>query len=410
MINNTNEKASRDWGIIHKKEKDGKRYWYARIVRYDGNGKKKQYMAKADNKSHARRLRDELEAKYDRRGEKAIEGDKLTFRKLADIYKIKKLIPAEYHGNGDSQRKVAGVRSLAPVLHYCDVLRTHFGAQLIKNISHTDLDEFKTVRLKTNSKRGERSIADVNRTLALMRSIMRFAIQNGWIYQSPFELGQPLISISDEVKRERVMTRDEENRFLKACAGNREIEYQRGGKTITANLKGGREIVKAVVVVALDTAMRKAEILKLRWRDVDLASRVINIIALNTKTATEREVGMTPRVFEELKRLWDISPKDIDYIVFGVADIKRSFKSALNNANIEALHFHDLRHTAITRMVASGLPPMEIMKITGHTQWSTFARYVNPNTQAVKNVANVLSEYNNRANLQDSIEESGYTN
>ncbi len=84
MTNNTIEKSSRDWGIIQKKEKDGSLCWYARITRYDGNGKKKQYTAKADNKSHARRLRDELEEKYNKRGKKAIEGDKMTFRTLAD--------------------------------------------------------------------------------------------------------------------------------------------------------------------------------------------------------------------------------------------------------------------------------------------------------------------------------------
>jgi hypothetical protein len=144
MANNSNEKASRDWGIIQKKEKDGNLYWYARIIRYDGNGKKKQYLRKADNKTHARQLRDDLEEKYNKRGEKAIEGDKLTFRKLVDVYKERKLVAAEYHGKENAQRKVSGVRSLAPVLHYSGILREHFGAYLIKNISHSDLEDFKS--------------------------------------------------------------------------------------------------------------------------------------------------------------------------------------------------------------------------------------------------------------------------
>jgi len=115
MTNNTIEKSSRDWGIIQKKEKDGSLCWYARITRCDGNGKKKQYTAKAENKSHARRLRDELEEKYNKRGKKAIEGDKMTFRTLADIYKDKKLNSAQYHGEGKNKRKVSGLRSLEAV-------------------------------------------------------------------------------------------------------------------------------------------------------------------------------------------------------------------------------------------------------------------------------------------------------
>jgi hypothetical protein len=43
MANITNEKASKDWGIIKKKDKDGNDVFYARIIRYDGSGKKKQY-------------------------------------------------------------------------------------------------------------------------------------------------------------------------------------------------------------------------------------------------------------------------------------------------------------------------------------------------------------------------------
>ena len=393
MVNMTSEKSSRDWGIIQKKEKDGKTYFYARIIRIDGNGKKKQYVAKADNKSHARRLRDELQDNYSKRGEKAIEGDKVTFRKLAEAYKKHKLKPAEYHGNNGAERKVAGLRSVKPVLHYLGVLKEHFGAYLLRNISYTDIEEFKAQRLKTKSKRGERSIADVNRTLALMRTMMRFAVQNGWIHQSPFELGAPLISTSDEVKRERTMSFDEESRFLTACEGEREITYERGGKQIKAKLKGGRELLRALVVVALDTAMRKGELFKLRWKDVDFDQRLITVTAFNSKTSKSRVVGMTQRVMDELLHLWDISLKDLDSSVFGLTDIKKSFSAACADAGIAGLQFHDLRHTAITRMVNAGLPPMEIMKVSGHTQWTTFARYVNPSSQTIRNIADAMTNY-----------------
>ncbi|MGH9967341.1 MAG: hypothetical protein ACREBG_05855, partial [Pyrinomonadaceae bacterium] len=44
----------------------------------------------------------------------------------------------------------------------------------------------------------------------------------------------------------------------------------------------------------------------------------------------------------------------------------------------------DCRHTAITRMIQAGIPATETMKISGHTQFVTFARYVNVNEQAEK--------------------------
>jgi integrase len=235
--------------------------------------------------------------------------------------------------------------------------------------------------------------------------MLRFAVQSGWLYQSPFDLGKPLVSIADEVKRERTLSIGEEIRLLAACANEREIKYKRKGKEITATIKSGREILKALIITALDTAMRKGELLKLKWKDVNLPMRVITIKAMNSKTARPREIGMTQRVFEEFTRLWEISPRDVNLLVFGVTDIKKSFAAACDDSEIKDLRFHDLRHTAITRMVSVGLPPMEIMKVSGHTQWTTFARYVNPNTQAVQRIADVLSKFHDSNSIYENKNE-----
>src|SRR5687767_13255020 len=130
METKTEKKSVRDNGIIQKKDKNGKVSWYARIVRIEGNGKRKQYTQKAESKSHARRLRDELADKFSERGEKAIEGDKMTFRELAEDYKNRKLIPAKYHQN----RKVAGLRSHRTALNFHKTLVLHFGNKRIKDI------------------------------------------------------------------------------------------------------------------------------------------------------------------------------------------------------------------------------------------------------------------------------------
>ena len=185
----------------------------------------------------------------------------------------------------------------------------------------------------------------------------------------------------------------------------------RKGKEITVVRKIQREHIRDLIITALDTAMRKGELLKLRWKDVNFPMRVITVTAMNSKTSKAREIGMTPRVYETFQRLWEQSPKDENERVFGIKnDFKNGFNNACDDANIKDLRFHDLRHTAITRMVNAGLPPMEIMKVSGHTQWTTFARYVNPNTQTVKKIADVLSNYNTQANMQDTGDESKFVN
>jgi integrase len=398
------KKSERDYGIIQKKDKNGNVSWYARIVRIEGDGKKKQYTQKAESKSHARRLRDELSDNFNDRGERGIEGDKLTFRELADDYKERKLIPAKYHQN----RKVAGLRSHRTALNFLNNLLLYFGNKRIKDITPSDIEKFKQKRLdqpiKTERKnnKGEmetferpRAIASVNRELALLRTMLNDAVYNGWLIRSPFLNAKGLVSLSDETKRERVLTSDEEERLLRACSEFITLEYERNGKKIRAHHKSNREHLRPLIITALDTAMRSGELLKLCWSDIDFESRTVNILAFNTKTAKARTVGMTQRVYDELISLWEQSPRDLDELVFGIKDtVKRSFASACRDAEIEGFRFHDCRHTAITRMIQAGLSPMEVMKVSGHTQMNTFARYVNPDTQAVTRIADVLSAFN----------------
>ena len=78
---------------------------------------------------------------------------------------------------------------------------------------------------------------------------------------------------------------------------------------------------------------------------------------------------MTPRVKEEPLSLRSKARYDLDGLVFGIRDsVKRSWRTACAVAGIEDLRSHDLRHTAVTRLVATGLPSAEIMRLSGHKQ------------------------------------------
>lgn len=370
-------KDPKDKGIFQRKDADGSVTWWARIVRVDGNGAPHQYTRRANDKSHARKLKRELEDEHDNNGERGLDGARMVFRELAGQYKTSRLIPAVYHGEGDEQRKVSGLRSYKTPQGFLETLVEHFGAKLIRNITHDDVDQFKLLRLRTPKQRGgHRAIASVNRELELMRAVMRFAARQGWLTRSPFEMGAPVISKADERRRERVLTYNEEKRLLDACTGR-------------------RSHLRPLLVAALDTGLRRGELLKLNWRDVDLAGRTIKVIALNSKTARPRLVAMTPRLVTELEALHSNMPQDLDALVFGITDtVKKSFAAACKAAGVEGFRFHDCRHTAITRMIQAGIAPMEIMKISGHTQHVTFARYVNPDTDAVQRAADTLAAFN----------------
>jgi integrase len=86
-----------------------------------------------------------------------------------------------------------------------------------------------------------------------------------------------------------------------------------------------------------------------------------------------RIVGLTERLSRELRLLWNKSPKESNGLVFGVTStVKNAWKAACKDAGLDDLRFHDLRHTATTRLIRAGVPATEVMKVTGHTQTKTF--------------------------------------
>lgn len=214
------------------------------------------------------------------------------------------------------------------------------------------------------------------RELQLLRAVLNFAKRNGWIIQNPFEKGESLISQAQENRRDRILSREEEARLLEACNGRR------------AHLR-------SILICALDTGMRRGEILQLCWKDVNIEEEIITIRATTTKTMRPRSVPITTRLREELKRLRGMAPDGPEFSVFGIeTDIKHGFTSACRAAGIEDFHFHDCRHTATTRLAQSGLSPLELMRITGHSQLNTLTRYFNQTNEQLKKAAAALDAFN----------------
>lgn len=346
---------------------------YARFVYTDSSGKRREKHLKADSKLQARELYDQMKREFKDYGQQTIDSSRMTFRQLAKVYEEHKLIPAEYVG----ERKVAGLRSLAAPQIFLATLTNHFGSRPLKAITYADIEKFKRARLKTQTVQGkERSITSVNRELEILRAVLNYAKREGWILKSPFESGAPLISKADEVHRERVLDRQEEGRLLAVCIGR-------------------RDHLRPLLIAALDTACRRGELIQMKWSDVDFKNRTIQVRAMTTKTARSRFVPISSRLLVVLEILRKKAETD-EALIFGVTDnVKKSFVSACRAAGIDGFRFHDCRHTAITRMIQKGLPPSLVMKISGHTQMATFARYVNVDDDAIKRAAQAIDDFHN---------------
>jgi integrase len=349
--------------------------WYARLTFTDISGKRRNVCRSVENKTEGNKLLKKLLRELEDGGEKVLDSEKMTFRQLASIYSDRKLVAAEYQGD----TKVRGLRSHKIQIYYLKNLVEHFGGLRARAITHSDLEDYRVKRLQSISSRGTPlSVASVNRELTLMRGLLNFAKRKGWLSRNPFDAGDPLINTANEVKRERVLTFEEEERLLMACAGP-------------------REHLRPLLICALDTGFRKSEMLSLRWADVDLEAGLIRARSSTTKTRKARTVGITPRLRAEFEQMRELAADDPEKQIFNQKDMKRAFATACNLAGVEDLRWHDLRHTATTRMVEGGLAPMIVMKLTGHSQMATFARYVNANDDAATKGAEALDAFRQNA-------------
>lgn len=409
-------------GQNSRNRRSNPRYWvikqgslYARLQYTDEYGKKREKYKKIERKIDARGAAEEMRAEMLRHGSDALQSDRFTFADLADKYTEVRLAPAVYI-NGV---RVSGRRECSSLKSAVKALRQHFGKKPIRLIKASDIENYKNVRIATpviklinefkqvynpKTKRTKtvkvkveqhhaRSIASVNRELQQFKAMLNFAIQNDWLITNPFAKCKGIISTALETKRDRVLSYEEEERLLQAC-------------------RGRRSHLRPILICALDTGMRRGEIFQMKWKDVDLSSRQIFIPQTNTKTQTARTVGITERLKQELVGLWQRSPKNPNFIVFGIsADVKNAWRSALAEADIGNFRFHDCRHTATTRMIASGCHHTEVMKITGHSQMVTFLRYLNITPETAQRVADRLGSYlNNRATVFDELPMTEYVN
>lgn len=166
----------------------------------------------------------------------------------------------------------------------------------------------------------------------------------------------------------------------------------------------GSALLPSIIWLAVETAMRRGEIVALRWEHVDLKRRVAHLPA--TKNGSSRDVPLSSRavaVFQALKDSHDNAKDGEDSttgLVFEIRSdaVTRAFERAVSRARklyvdeckvtkqrpdgkfLADLRFHDLRHEATSRL-ASIFPMHELTKITGHKDPRMLMRYYHPRAE-----------------------------
>lgn len=236
-----------------------------------------------------------------------------------------------------------------------------------------------------------------NRDVAALRAVFAFGVRRGLLDATPFRrAGVPTISKNPENRRTRRLQPGEAEKLLAACP-------QTTGPTI------GIHPLRAVIETAIETGMRRGEIMSLQWWQVRLDGPRAAIVlpASKTKTRRDREVPISTR----LRAILTMRQTDADgetypgtAFVFGFADgsqvknlqgswqavrlrahgftpryVKGTAKlTPESKAQLQQidLHFHDLRREAGSRWLDAGVPLHTIQRWLGHTNISQTSTYL----------------------------------
>jgi integrase len=233
-------------------------------------------------------------------------------------------------------------------------LKGFFGEKHLRDIKPMMIEKFKRERLATPTKHDKedrprpRTPASVNRDLACLSKILSMAFDNELIDSNPMRRVRLL---KESPSRERFITAEEEKRLF-------------------AQLTGRRDHIRSVVTIALNTGMRRGEILGLQWEHVNFLARTVFVA--KSKTGRTRTIPMNDIVFKELTALkQDAGPLEFVFsnahTGVNIDSIKTGWRSACEDAGLVNLRFHDTRHTFATRLRANGVHEWDIRDLLGHT-------------------------------------------
>mgnify|MGYP000456311459 CR=1 FL=1 len=311
--------------------------WQAQVRRRGMKPRAKSFDSKADAEKWAR----DLESQVDRFGAapdtKILEST--TLGALLERYQ-REITPAKRGAVQEDQR--------------IDVLRRHdLAHRTLIGLSQQDAASFRDERLQSVAP------STAVREMAILSHVLEVAIRD-WglpLAKNVVKLvRRPVI----RNERSRRLTGNEEQRLLDGCDAG-QIPY-----------------LRTLVIVAIETGMRRGEILGLRWSDVSHNRRVITLTM--TKNGSGREVPVSQRAFDALTA-WKVIADPEQVMVFPMTPgaIEQAWRRLLIRAEIKGLRFHDLRHEGVSRLFERGLNVIEVSSISGHKELRMLKRYTHLN-------------------------------
>ncbi len=257
-----------------------------------------------------------------------------------------------------------------------------FGDTQLKRFTTASVDQLQTDLINKGYKP-----ASNNKILNVLKHAFNKALEWNWIAEDTLKRIRKVKPLKDTGKRLRYLSKEDCQTLVNACQG----------------------LTRAIVITALNTGMRKGEILSLKWEQVDLKNN--RILLDRTKNGKRRELPINNTLKETLQGL--TRRLDIPYMFFDavtgkpIKDVKRSFQTALKRAGIRDFHFHDLRHTFASHLVMAGVDITTVSRLLGHQTLTMTLRYSHLSKGHLDNAVNLLDRTLNENTISTKLAQFG---
>jgi len=240
-----------------------------------------------------------------------------------------------------------------------------------------------------------------NREMTYLQHIFSKAMEWDMIEENPFKKGQRL-QVKENNKRLRFLSEKEINKLLDECPKPTKEQKTIKGLQVIQGLEAS--YLKDFNIIALNTGMRKGEILSLKLEQI----RDGFIYLTETKTNEARQIPVTndlEECFEDIKKRRQIKTGYIFSNKKGghIQDIKTSFKSALKRAEITDFRPHDLRHTFASHYIMRGGSLKALKEILGHKDIKMTMRYAHLSKEFAKEEIQLMNGLTSRKESSEEI-------
>lgn len=251
-------------------------------------------------------------------------------------------------------------------------------------VAGRDLEQIRTAWLNSGNKP-----STANRKMGSISGVFSRAVDWGYLEASPLDKVKALKV--DTKGRIRYLSKDESKALREALDARQErIRAERDSanqwrterkQELLADLRAVTftDHLKPMVLLTLNTGLRRGELFNLRWPDVNLQAKTITVVGEGAKTTETRHIPLNAEALATLEA-WKKQSAPGGYVFPGqdgerMTDVKTAWLELLKNAGMADFRWHDMRHDFASRLVMAGVPLNTVRDLLGHSDIKMTLRY-----------------------------------